>query len=74
MAAATDMAFDKNDTDVFSPPDAGGATMSDDSDDDMAGYSDPPVREWSAVRGRRLVARPGQSEDERKRLSAKADI
>eukprot|EP00973_Karenia_brevis_P026940 3715382-Karenia_brevis.AAC.1 len=40
----------------------------------MAGQSDPPVREWSAIQGRRLVSRPGQSEDERKRIAAKADI
>eukprot|EP00973_Karenia_brevis_P058221 8105415-Karenia_brevis.AAC.1 len=47
--------------------------MPDDSDDDMAGQSDPPIREWSAARGRRLVARTGQSEDDCRRAAQKAD-
>eukprot|EP00973_Karenia_brevis_P063920 8884950-Karenia_brevis.AAC.1 len=42
MAIAVAMSFGKDDTDVFSPPNAGGTTMSDESDDDMAGHSDPP--------------------------------
>eukprot|EP00973_Karenia_brevis_P083680 11610007-Karenia_brevis.AAC.1 len=64
MAIAIAMSFGKDDTNVPSPPNAEEATMPGDSDDDMAGQSDPPIREWSAVRGRRLVARTGQSEDD----------
>eukprot|EP00973_Karenia_brevis_P023622 3254818-Karenia_brevis.AAC.1 len=51
---------DVDDTDPFSPPEAGEAASSKVSDDGTAGQSDPPVRERNAVQRRRLAARLGQ--------------